>query len=617
MNTRALDLSSKKMLAIGGVIVASIVLIGYYSSIKVGFLGDDWWFLGKAASLNLPDYLAFYFDPRLQIFWYRPLYGILLLLEYPFFGSTPDGYHLGQIALHAINCLLLLAIVQKVSHRWRLAILAALVFALLPVNNLAVFWIAVQDPLAMVFYLVAIWFWVRYLMNQWRMDYAIAYAAFILALLGKEASVFLPITLFLVDRLLIARSASISDLIRRYWVWGIGLVAYLIIEYRVQAVAYFPNRWGYNIGFHVVENLAHYLALSIFPWVDNEPLLYIILTIAGILLLVIGIRTRSKLLLFLLLQTLLTIAPAVAFPVQFFQARYLYFASTVTAVLFALTFETIHKRLPRHIATTAAVSATALIIVVASGAVTDMSSNSQIEAGRQMRVPLRDIYQQHPSYPPDTLLYFVEPPYPMIMRNLSGMFLLRYGTNVNVWSNNAEFGGVDEDQFANLRAHRNSFIYYFDDNSLRHEVAVDPVDALSATPTLPVHLQSSVGLEGYEVTASRVKSGADLVFLLYWQASAPIDRDYTVFVHLIDENGVTVFGEDSQPRGGRAPTTTWKSGKLIVDAHIVTMTQIPPGKYRLAVGMYDLSTQTPLSIIDEDGAPMTQQIIIGPIEVVK
>ncbi|MDE3092014.1 MAG: hypothetical protein KGJ80_21790, partial [Chloroflexota bacterium] len=222
-----------------------------------------------------------------------------------------------------------------------------------------------------------------------------------------------------------------------------------------------------------------------------------------------------------------------------------------------------------------------------------------------------------PTYPSDTYLYFVEPPYPMIMRNLTGMFLLRYGTNVNVWSNNADFGGVDEDQFANLRAHRNSFIYYFDDHALRHEVAVDLVDASSATPTLPVHFQSSVGLRGYEVTSSRVKAGADLVLLLYWQASAPIDRDYTVFVHLIDENGATVFGEDSQPRGGRAPTTTWKSGKLIVDAHIVTMTQIPPGKYRLAVGLYDSSTQTPLSIIDANGAPVTQQVVIRPIEVVE
>jgi len=295
----------------------------------------------------------------------------------------------------------------------------------------------------------------------------------------------------------------------------------------------------------------------------------------------------------------------------------LYFASALTALLFALAIDWLNQRRSTRRWLSALPILAGLVILLANSAVTVQATVDRVEEGRRMRVPLRDIYREHPNYPPDTYLYFIEPPYPMIMRNLYGMFYLPYGSNVTAWSNDAEWGGVDEDRFAYLRAHRNSFVYYFDENILRHEVAVDPVDASSATPTLPVRLQSSVNLEGYEVTASRVKAGADLVLLLYWQASAPIDRHYTVFVHLIDENGATVFGEDGQPRGGRAPTTTWKSGKLVVDAHILTMTQIPPGKYRLAVGMYDLSTQTPLSIIDANGALATQEIIIGPIEVVE
>ncbi len=610
--------SKRQWLGFVGVFaVVVLVFIGYYPSIRVGFLGDDWWFLGKAASLNLSDYIKFYFDPTAQIFWYRPLYGILMLGEYWLFHANPDGYHWGQILLHAFNCLLLCAVVWQFTRRQRLAFLTALFYAALPVNGLAIFWIAVQDPLSMTFYLAAIWAWQVYLQQNNRRYYALAFGAFVLSILGKESSVFLPVTLFLIDRLLLSKPIAWRDLFRRYTPFGIAFFAYLALEYRVQSTAYFPNRWGYSFGPHVFENLAHYSALLFFPWGQDEPIIYVALALGVVICLVIGLVKRSRLLLFLAIQALLTIAPALAFPVIFFQARYLYFASAMTALLFALIVDGLHQRVMNHRWLRALPVLLGLAILVANSAVTAQATVDRVEEGRRMRVPLRDIYRDHPSYPPDTYLYFIEPPYPMIMRNLYGMFYLPYGSNVMAWSNDAEWGGVDEDRFANLREHKNSFVYYFDDNIVRHEVAVDPVDESNATPSLPAHLQSSVNLEGYEVTASRVKSGADLVLLLYWQASAPIDKDYTVFVHLIDENGATVFGDDSQPRGGRAPTTTWKSGKLVVDAHILTMPQIPPGKYRLAIGMYDLATQKNLSILDVNGTPFTQQIIIGPIEIVE
>lgn len=611
--------SKRRWQGLAGLItVAVLALIGFYPSIKVGFLGDDWWFLGKAASLNLPDYLAFYFDPRTQIFWYRPLYGILLLIEYAFFRSTPDGYHLGQIILHAINCLLLMGVVWQLSRRWRLAFLAALFYALLPVNNLAVFWIAVQDPLAMVFYLASIWFWVIYLQSQRRLNYGLAFGAFVLSLMGKEASVFLPISLFLIDRLLIAKPISLSGLIRRYLAWVVVLLGYLVIEYRVQTTAYFPNRWGYSIGFHVIENLFHYLALSIFPWADNESIIYVILAIVGMVLLFIGIRAQSKLLLFLWLQALLTIAPAIAFPVQFFQARYLYFTSAVTAVLFAMALEIVHERMPQRVWTTAVVSVAALIIVFLNSAVTTEATAIQVEAGRQMRVPLRDIYQQHPEYPPGTYLYFVEPPYPMIMRNLTGMFLLRYGTNVNVWSSNAEFGGVDEDRFANLRDHKNSFVYYFDSSGNRHEVAVNTSSRSAALPLLPVTFQSNIRLEGYELTSATVKQGGNWALILYWKSIGPIDQNYTVFIHLVDNKGETLFGEDTLPAMGRLPTNRWYKDKLVVDAHTFSVPDdVPPGKYHLEVGMYYLPTLERLAVVDSNGSVISDRVVIEPIEVVE
>lgn len=603
---------------VGLVALAAVVLVSYLPSVKVGFLGDDWWFLGKAASLNLPDYLAFYFDPRTQIFWYRPLYGIFLLFEYLFFGAAPDGYHVGQIVLHVLNCLLLFGIVRQFTGRWRIALLAGLVFAVLPVNNLAIFWIAVQDPLAMVFYLASIWSWIVYLQTERRAYYFLSLAAFVLALLGKESSVFLPITLFLIDRLLIAKPSSLSDALRRYVPIAVVFLAYLAIELRVQTYAYFPNHWGYGIGEQIIDNLVHYLSLTIFPWGEDLPVIsYSVLALALLVLIPFGIWKRSKWLVFFAIQTALAIAPALAFPTQFFQARYLYVAAALSAILLASLVETIWMHLGNHRWKVAACALAALGLVLVGSWMTAAASDKQAEAARQNRVPIRDIFQEHPDYPAGTYLYFVEPPYPMIMRNLTGMFFLRYGPKVTVWSNDAERGGIDENRFAQLRDHARSFVYYFDESLRRHEVAVDMTAKNTASPALPAQFQEGIRLEGFELTGTTLKPGNDLVLLLYWRTTDTIQKDYTVFVHWVNDKGEIILGDDTQPRGGRAPTSGWAVNKLVVDTHLITMpSDALPGKYHLEVGLYFLPTQQRLQVIDDHGNPVVDQVSIEPFTIV-
>lgn len=614
----SLVMNSKTVAWIGSILIVVTVFVSYYGSIRIGFLGDDWWFLGKAATLNLPEYIKFYFDPAAQIFWYRPLYGILLLLEYGFFRSSPEGYHIGQIALHAINSLLLFAVVWQLSQRRRLALVSALLYAVLPVNNLAIFWIAVQDPLSMLFYLASVWCWVIHLQTGGRYYAWLAFGAFILALLGKESSVFLPVTLFLIDWLLVSKHSTPREWVRRYAPFGIALLVYLVVEQRVQTYGYFPNRWGYGIGVHILENLARYGSLSIFPWGEDLPVVsYILLALALAILIPFGIWKRSRWLLFFAIELLLTIAPALAFPTAFFQARYLYFAAAVTATLLALFVELIANS-PIHRRWAIAAPLIAVVFVLASSSMTFAAADKRAEEARQMRVPIRDIFQQHPAYPPGTLLYFVEPPYPMIMRNLSGMFLMRYGPGVNVWSNDAEWGGVDEDRFAHLRDYAPSWVYYFDESGNRHEIAVDPVAPSSASPSPPLNFQNGIRLEGFEVTGTRLKHGQDLALLLYWRPTEKIDRDYTVFVHWIDEKGETVYGEDMPPRGNRAPTSRWVPNKLVADVHILTIVpDLPPGKYHLDVGLYFLPTQQRLEILDDRGIGMTDHVVIDSFEVVE
>jgi hypothetical protein len=82
---------------------------------------------------------------------------------------------------------------------------------------------------------------------------------------------------------------------------------------------------------------------------------------------------------------------------------------------------------------------------------------------------------------------------------------------------------------------------------------------------------------------------------LFWASRAPVDRDYTVFVHLLRPGGEFVAAYDEQPRDGLYPTTFWERGELIVDARELAL-DVPPGDYLLRVGLYDLESGERLAL---------------------
>ncbi len=88
-------------------------------------------------------------------------------------------------------------------------------------------------------------------------------------------------------------------------------------------------------------------------------------------------------------------------------------------------------------------------------------------------------------------------------------------------------------------------------------------------------------LVGYRMEEARL-----LHVVLYWRAVQPIEKDFTVFIHLADANDGVVAQHDSAPVGGAYPTTAWQPGELIVDASDLSGA-MTAGVYALYVGMYD------------------------------
>ncbi len=85
--------------------------------------------------------------------------------------------------------------------------------------------------------------------------------------------------------------------------------------------------------------------------------------------------------------------------------------------------------------------------------------------------------------------------------------------------------------------------------------------------------------------------GDTLSVSLLWQAAEPIGEHYTVFVHILAEDGRLIGQHDGIPLFGTRSTRTWEAGERIIDQHDIEITAeggVQNG--RLFIGMYDTDT---------------------------
>jgi 4-amino-4-deoxy-L-arabinose transferase-like glycosyltransferase len=132
----------------------------------------------------------------------------------------------------------------------------------------------------------------------------------------------------------------------------------------------------------------------------------------------------------------------------------------------------------------------------------------------------------------------------------------------------------------------------------------------------------AIQLVGYSLDAKEVTAGETLYVTLYWRSLAPLDDDYTVFVHLLGghnpaTNGPLWAGHDGQPDGGHYPTSRWQPGQVLLDLHpLAVPLDAPPGDYQLEVGFYLLATMARLPASDTLGNPLPNDAaLLDTIEV--
>jgi len=115
----------------------------------------------------------------------------------------------------------------------------------------------------------------------------------------------------------------------------------------------------------------------------------------------------------------------------------------------------------------------------------------------------------------------------------------------------------------------------------------------------PPVLGEAVEVAAYSIPAETYSPGEEIPLSVAWQALAPLDGAYTVFVHVVAADGSNLTQIDRPPAidGEPYPTNSWLPGEIIIDTYRLAIpANAPRGTYRVRLGLYLPDTGTRLAI---------------------
>lgn len=197
-----------------------------WQNLITAFTTDVWAFKRDTDANNIPP-------P-----YYRPLFTIYLTVGYQLFGLWQQGWHLLNLAVHTGATVLTYRLFLNLTDdNKRLSFIAALLFALLPVHVESISWISgIPDPLAALFYIPAITFYIRWRKNSDKKFLIYSVASFFLALLCKETPIVLPLVLLVWELTLNRKNefpVKIFSALKQVLIFLAPIIIYLIMRVSV------------------------------------------------------------------------------------------------------------------------------------------------------------------------------------------------------------------------------------------------------------------------------------------------------------------------------------------------------------------------------------------------
>lgn len=192
-------------------LLAVITFLLYIPALYSGFVNWD----DPAYVLNNPnirslglDFFRWAFTAPAVANWH-PLTMLSHAIDYRLWGLNPAGHHLTSVILHSANAFLVALVVfslfgLKEAQGRGIALgasfLAGLFFAVHPLRVESVAWVSERkDVLCAFFFLLSVYFYIRYLKGFRGAHYIASLALFALALMSKPMAITLPLVLLIID----------------------------------------------------------------------------------------------------------------------------------------------------------------------------------------------------------------------------------------------------------------------------------------------------------------------------------------------------------------------------------------------------------------------------------
>jgi hypothetical protein len=124
---------------------------------------------------------------------------------------------------------------------------------------------------------------------------------------------------------------------------------------------------------------------------------------------------------------------------------------------------------------------------------------------------------------------------------------------------------------------------------------------------IPHPLEATFGDEfrllGYDLRPFSLEPGEEISLVLYLEALRPPTRDWSLFVHLVDDLEIILTQDDRYPRQGLVRATQLRAGERWAEVFRlrVPATAVAPARLSLKMGFYDLRTWERMPVSDPTG----------------
>jgi hypothetical protein len=135
----------------------------------------------------------------------------------------------------------------------------------------------------------------------------------------------------------------------------------------------------------------------------------------------------------------------------------------------------------------------------------------------------------------------------------------------------------------------------------------------SSAISLPVNFGDVLLFAGHDRNGSTLEPGDTLELVLYWELLEKPARQYTIFAHLLDAVGQVVAGFDAN----EYPTSFWSEDggeRLLSYMSLPLARDLPPGEYKLEIGVYNQSSGERLPVLDQR-EEVADRLLLAPVTI--